>query len=92
MTRRYRLTHVESVGRVTTLAARQLGLRPVDIDMDARLEDLGVDSLTLLALILEIEEDFDVDLDCYEALHASTLRHMAGMVELARAGKPALLF
>jgi acyl carrier protein len=92
MAPRYRLTHVETAARVTRLAARHLGVEATDIDVDAPLDEIDIDSLARLALILEIEQDFDIDLDCYEALHVTSLRHLAGLVDLARAGTPALLF
>jgi acyl carrier protein len=92
MLRQQRLTHPEIVARVAGLAAEQLGVRVADIDVDAPLCEIGLDSLMVLALVLDVEQAFGVDLDCFEALQVPTLRRMAGMVDLARVPTPALLF
>ena len=88
----YRCMHVETVARIAGLAAAHLDMRQADLDVDMPLGELGMDSLTLLGLMLEIELSFDVDLDCYEVLHVTTLRHVAGMVELSTTKNPKLLF
>lgn len=46
--------------RVIAILAEQAVLEPSDVDLDATLEDLGLDSLGLVEAIFAIEEAFDI--------------------------------
>lgn len=46
--------------RVIAIIAEQAVLEPADVKMDARLEDLGIDSLGLVESIFALEEAFDI--------------------------------
>ena len=46
--------------QVIAIIAEQALLEPSDVDLDSRLEDLGIDSLGLVECIFAIEETFDI--------------------------------
>ncbi|MEQ8785589.1 MAG: acyl carrier protein [Pirellulaceae bacterium] len=39
---------------------RETGVPPDEIPLDASLEDLGADSLDVVELVMELEEEFDI--------------------------------
>ena len=47
--------------RVTNLLAEQFGLEPDDITEDTGFEDLGADSVDLVELSMNLEEEFGID-------------------------------
>ena len=47
--------------RVTNLLAEQFGLEPDDITADTGFEDLGADSVDLVELSMNLEEEFGID-------------------------------
>lgn len=49
--------------RVIDIIAGQLSLREDDIKADSRfVDDLGADSLDIVELVMEIEEEFDIEI------------------------------
>lgn len=49
--------------RVTGIISEQLSLREEDVTLEARfVDDLGADSLDIVELIMEMEEEFDVEI------------------------------
>ncbi len=46
--------------RVITIIAEQAVLEPSDVTLDSTLQDLGIDSLSLVESIFAIEEEFDI--------------------------------
>ena len=49
--------------RVIDIIASQLSLREDDVKSDSRfVDDLGADSLDIVELVMEIEEEFDVEI------------------------------
>jgi acyl carrier protein len=54
--------------KVKTIIAEELGIELDDIKLDSDLtEDLGADSLDAIELIMEIESQFDCEIDDSEA-------------------------
>ncbi len=47
--------------RVAKLLAEQFGLEPEEITEDTSFEDLGADSVDIVELSMNLEEEFDVD-------------------------------
>lgn len=47
--------------RVSNLLAEQFGLEPDDITEDTGFEDLGADSVDLVELSMNLEEEFGID-------------------------------
>lgn len=54
--------------KVKRIMAEQLGLEENDITMDTSFEELGVDSLDLFQIIIELEEEFGVQIEDAEAI------------------------
>lgn len=77
------MTHLETIGCVITLAAQQFAIQPAEIDVDAPVGALAVDSLDYFEFLLEVERRFDVEIDYAEAARAPTIRRVAGLVHLA---------
>jgi acyl carrier protein len=49
--------------RIVEIIANQLSLREDDIKEDSRfVDDLGADSLDIVELIMEMEEEFDIEI------------------------------
>lgn len=49
--------------RVTGIISEQLSLREEDLSLESRfVDDLGADSLDIVELIMEMEEEFDVEI------------------------------
>ncbi len=54
---------VEIRDRIIGIIERQLGLKTGEISLSTTFEELGVDSLELFRIIIEIEEDFGVQIE-----------------------------
>ncbi|MCT8977573.1 acyl carrier protein [Clostridium sp. CX1] len=54
--------------KIKKIMAEQLGLDENDITMDTSFEELGVDSLDLFQIIIEIEEEFGLQIEDAEAI------------------------
>lgn len=65
--------------RIKNIVIEQLGLEDEEITMDTSFEDLGVDSLDLFQIIIEIEEAFDIQLEDAEKI--KTVRDAVEFVE-----------
>lgn len=64
----------QATGRVKDLLVEVAGVDPVWITPDARLAELGVDSIAAVALLDRLEETFDVTIPPEDALHLTTVR------------------
>lgn len=49
--------------KVRSIIAKQLALAEDDISLATTFEDLGVDSLELFRIVIEIEEDFGIQIE-----------------------------
>jgi acyl carrier protein len=72
--------------RIRTTIARELGVDPASLTPDTPLlgGDLALDSITLLEVLLALEEKFGVELDALELEKARALRSLsalAGFIE-----------
>lgn len=54
--------------KIKRIIAEQLGIAEGDITMDTSFEELGVDSLDLFQIIIEIEEEFSVQIEDAESI------------------------
>jgi acyl carrier protein len=54
--------------RVRGIIAKQLGLEEVETTLTTTFEDLGVDSLDLFRIVIEIEEEFGIQIEDPEAI------------------------
>lgn len=54
--------------KIKRIMSEQLGLDENEITMDTSFEELGVDSLDLFQIIIEIEEEFGIQIEDAEAI------------------------
>lgn len=54
--------------KVKEIVIEQLGLNESDISMDTSFDELGVDSLDLFQIIIEIEEEFGIQIEDAESI------------------------
>jgi len=70
------------------IIAKQAKLDIALLKPESTLKDLGVESLTAIEVLFEIEERFDIDFPDQSAdLDAGTLQHLIDAVETALAAK-----
>jgi len=61
--------------RIRSIICDQLGLDEDDVTQDSDfIEDLGADSLDIVELIMELEEEFDMEIPDEDAERISTIR------------------
>lgn len=74
--------------RVRTLVASRFGAQHAHFDGQAGLmAELGADSLDMVELIMEIENDFDIDVPDEDAMQITSLRQLIDYVAFAAAAK-----
>ena len=71
----------DTLERVRGIIARYLSVSPDKVEAEARLEDLGVDSLGALELIFQIEEEFKVLVPNERASEFTTVRAVCDGIE-----------
>lgn len=54
--------------KIRNIMVEQLGVEQNDITMETSFEDLGVDSLDLFQIIIEIEEEFNLQIEDAESI------------------------
>lgn len=67
--------------RVRELLADVAGVDPSGVTSEARFADIGVDSVTALALLGRLEETFDVTISPEDALHLTTVGAVVRYIE-----------
>jgi len=63
--------------KVRSIIAKQLGLDEDGISMSTSFEDLGVDSLDLFRIVIEIEEEFGIQVE-----EPETIRNVENAVSI----------
>ena len=66
--------------KLVSFAARQLELDPAEISPDSTFESLGIDSLDVVEMIMDLESELGIELDL-EDQKISTFRELADFVE-----------
>lgn len=66
--------------KLVSFAARQLELDPAEISPDSTFESLGIDSLDVVEMIMDLESDLGIELDL-EDQKIATFRELADFVE-----------
>jgi acyl carrier protein len=54
--------------KIKSVIASQLGIEEGEIELNTSFEDLGVDSLDLFQIIIELEEEFGVQIEDAESI------------------------
>lgn len=65
--------------RIKKIMEEQLGLEESEITIDTSFQELGIDSLDLFQIIIEIEEQFGVQIEDAESIN--TVREAIAFVE-----------
>ena len=66
--------------KIRAIIAEKLGVQESDVKLETSFEDLGVDSLDLFQVIIEIEEEFDIEIEDAETI--KTVKDAVDYVEL----------
>lgn len=68
--------------RVQAVVAEQLGVDPSEVTLDAEfVKDLNADSLDLVELIMQLEEEFGIEISDEEAANIVTVRDAINFIE-----------
>lgn len=66
--------------KLVDYAARQLGMDPAEITPDSTFEGLGIDSLDIVEMIMDLESELGVELDM-EDQKITTFQDLADFIE-----------
>ena len=66
---------------VQKLIATELDLNPAELDPNRPLQELGIDSLTVMECLFKIEDEFKISVSGSSNLAVSTLQDIADMVD-----------
>jgi acyl carrier protein len=66
--------------KLANYAARQLDIDIADIHPDSTFESLGIDSLDVVEIVMDLESELGVELD-FEGQNITTFQEMADFVE-----------
>lgn len=67
--------------KVIQVITEQLSLREDDVELDSRfVEDLGADSLDIVELVMEIEDEFDMEIPDEEIEKMNTVQDVISYV------------
>ena len=66
--------------KLVSYAAKQLDLNPDDISPDSTFESLGIDSLDIVEMIMDLESDLGVELEI-EDQKIATFQELADFIE-----------
>ncbi len=82
---------MDTLARIRQFAAKEFSLNPDGLDPNARLDSLGIDSLSFIEFMFKVEEEFGVSVSDEELKGIKTLadleRHVTAA--LSAAGKAA---
>lgn len=73
--------------RVRIIVANNLNyggnkIDPLDISLENQLiEDLGADSLDIVEIVMEVEEEFDIDIKDHEAEQLHTVQNIVNLIK-----------
>lgn len=66
--------------KLASYAARQLDIEVSDIKPDSTFESLGIDSLDVVEIVMDLESELGIELD-FEGQNITTFQEMADFVE-----------
>ena len=69
--------------RIISLTAKQLGLGEDEVSLDSNfMDDLGADSLDTVELVMNIEEEFEIEIPDNEVSEMHTVKSMLNYVTM----------
>lgn len=75
----------ETLERVKKIIVESLNVDPNEVTMEANIkEDLGADSLDVVDLIMELEDEFDMEISDEEAEKITTVGDVIGYIEKSK--------
>jgi acyl carrier protein len=80
---------METLARIKELAAKEFSLEPAQLDPNAPLDSLGIDSLSFIEFMFKIEEEFGVSISDEDLKGIKTFADLERLVgaALTAAGK-----
>ncbi len=66
--------------KLVSYASKQLELDPIEITPDSTFESLGIDSLDIVEMIMDLESELGIELDL-EDQKISTFRELSDFIE-----------
>jgi len=80
---------METLNRIKDLAAKEFSLQPEQLDPNAPLDTLGIDSLSFIEFMFKIEEEFGVSISDEDLKGIKTFSDLERLVAaaLGAAGK-----
>ncbi|MCL6555343.1 MAG: acyl carrier protein [Burkholderiales bacterium] len=79
---------METYERIRSLIAKEFNINEADLKPDSRLEDFGLDSLSVIEFMFTLESEFDIVLS-EEREKIETLQDIVNMVDRLLAAKQA---
>jgi acyl carrier protein len=73
---------------ITRIISRAAMIPEKDVRLDAKLSELGVDSLDQVECVIAVEEAFQIEVDPQELWQLRTVRDVIETVEAATAARP----
>lgn len=67
--------------RVRNIVAERLNVNPEEITLETTFEDLGADSLDVMDLIMELEQEFDIEIPDEDAENIRTLEDTINYIQ-----------
>jgi acyl carrier protein len=74
----------DTAQRIRTIVAEKLGIDPTTIVAESTLQDLGADSLDMVEIIMQLEEDFNIQINDDEAASLHTMQDVVDYVHERR--------
>lgn len=67
--------------RVRNIVAERLNVSPEEITLETTFEDLGADSLDVMDLIMELEQEFDIEIPDEDAENIRTIEDTINYIQ-----------
>jgi acyl carrier protein len=72
---------IDVATRTIQVIARQLGIEPGTVTRDTHLDELGVNSLQLVEIIMELEDIFGIEIDQNAAEAKDSLKEVGDIID-----------
>ncbi|MGB9607349.1 MAG: acyl carrier protein [bacterium] len=69
------------VEKVRNIVAERLNVNPEEVTLETTFEDLGADSLDVMDLIMELEQEFDIEIPDEDAEKIRTIEDTVNYIQ-----------